>query len=157
MIKYRNIFVFLVLTSSPAFSQSFNNLDSLLAKNFEAVNKRDSVYYLSIIDQKTLLFDKKMYYKNDSAAILNPFINAFRDLIEEFAEMTVDPNFSVTYSNYEFRNKRMTEAKDGNISLHVILILNNNLSVKIPFNVLLRNGQYSIVSPMVVMFVESKE
>ena len=128
MKKLKYIIVFLVLASNSCFSQTFNNLDSLLRKNFEAVNKRDSAYYLSIIDQKILFFDKKMYYKNDSAAILNPFTNAFRDLIGELVEMTVDSNFTVNYSNYEYRNKRIAEVKDGNLSLHVTLILNNNLS-----------------------------
>ena len=157
MIKLKYIIVFLVLTSSSCFSQSFNNLDSLLSENFKAVNKRDSVYYLSILDQKSLFLNKKIVTKKDSLLALKSFTDSFRNLIDELSDMTVDPNFTVAYSGYEFRNKHMIEVKDGNLSLHVTIILNNNLSVKMPFNVLLRNGQYTIISPMMVMFVESKE
>ena len=158
MIKLKYIFVFLVLTSTSCFSQTtFTNLDTLFTKKFDAVNKRDSVYYLSLVNQPFLFIDKNIRSKADSMLILKPFTDAFRDLINELSDMTSSTDFTVKYLSYEFRNKNMTTATKGKLPLHVNLVVNDNFVVKMPIIICMNNGQYSIDSPMTVMFAESKE
>lgn len=158
MIKLKHIFVFLVLTSTSCFSQAtFTNLDTLFTKNFDAVNKRDSVYYLSLVNQSVLFIDKNIRSKADSLVILKPFTDAFRDLIDELSDMTSSTDFTVKYLSYEFRNKNITSASKGKLPLLVNLVVNDNFVVKMPIVIYTNNGQYSIESPMTVMFAESKE
>ena len=153
MIKCKYIVVFLVLTSISCFSQSFSNLDSLLIKNYEAVNKRDSIYYLSLINQTAIYKNAKT--KADSLAIIKPFLKAFHDVIDELTEMAMTSDFTVTYSNYEYRNKNNT--KEGRLMLHVNLIINDSFTVKMPFSINAQDGRYTIESPMLVMVVDNKE
>ena len=158
-MKYHKfIFVSFILISSITFSQTtFNNLDSLLTENFEAVNKRDSVYYLSLVNQPFLFIDKNIRTQSDSLVILKPFTDAFRDLIDELSDMTSSTDFTVKYLSYEFRNKNIATATKGKLPLHVNLVVNDNFVVKMPIVIYTNNGQYSIESPMTIMFAESKE
>lgn len=153
MIKLKYILVFLVLASPPCFSQSFSNLDSLLIKNYEAVNKRDSSDYLSLINQSAIYKNAKT--KTDSLTIIKPFLEAFHDVIDELTEMAMTSDFTVTYSNYEYRNKNNT--KEGRLMLHVNLIINDSFTVKMPFSINAQDGRYTIESPMLVMVVDNKE
>lgn len=158
MIKLKYIFVFLVLTSTSCFSQiTFTNLDSLFTKSFDAVNKRDSVYYLSLVNQTAVFKDKKAKTRSDSAIVLKPFTEAFADLIDELMEMAASPDFVVTYQNYELRNKTMVIPAKGKLPLHVNIVVNDNFVVKMPIVIFKDNDQYFIESPMTVMFAESKE
>lgn len=153
MIKFKYIVVFIVLTSISCFSQSFSNLDSLLIKNFDALNRRDSTYYLSLINQVSIYKNAKT--KTDSLTIIKPFLEAFHNVIGEFTEMAMNADFTVAYSNFELRNKK--DAKDGRLMLHVNLVINDSFSVKMPFAINVYNGHYSIESPMLVMVVDNNE
>lgn len=158
MIKLKYIFVFLVLTSISCFSQTtFTNLDSLFIKSFDAVNKRDSVYYLSLVNQTAVFKDKKAKIRSDSTMVLKPFTEAFADLIDELMEMAASPDFVVSYQNYELRNKTMVIPVKGKLPLHVNIVVNDNFVVKMPIVIFKDNDKYSIESPMTVMFAESKE
>ena len=78
MIKLKHILIFTVLTSFSCFSQTvFGNLDSLLTKNFESVNKRDSIYYLSLINQQFIFKNKNLKSKYDSLHIIKQFLYDF--------------------------------------------------------------------------------
>ena len=155
MERFKYIIVFLALTSIPCFSQSFSNLDSLLIKNYEAVNKRDTVYYLSLINKTSIYKNAKT--KADSLAIINPFKEAFRDIIDEFTELSMSPDYTVAYAGYEIRNKSKSVETEGRLALHVNLIINDSFSIKMPVFIDCHSGLYSIQSPMLVMVVDSKE
>ena len=157
MIKLKHIFVFLVFLSSSCFAQpTFNNIDSLLSKNYQTVNNRDSVSYLSIINQSFIFKDKNLKSKSDSLIILKPFTDAYRDLIDELTEMTSSTNFTVKYIGYEFRNKSMKITHSGSLPIHVQLLVNNTFTIKMPIAVYTEDGRFSIISPMTVMFLEEK-
>lgn len=156
MIKVKYIIVFLVLISFSSFSQFlFNNLDSLLTKQYNALNQRDSVYYLSLINQPAVFINAKT--KADSLTILKPFTEAFNDVIDELAEMAMNPNFTVAYAGYEFRNKNESKGKEGRLPLHVKLIINDSFMIKMPVFINTHKELYAIESPLLVMIVDSKE
>jgi hypothetical protein len=158
MIKLKYIFVFLVLVSSSSFSQTtFSNLDSLLSKNFQAINNRDSVSYLSLINQSAVFSGKKVKSKSDSLMVLQPFKDAFRDLMDNLADMTSGADFTVKYADYEFIHKGARLPENGTVRIHANMIVNNTFSLKMPMAIVIRNGQFSIESPMTVMFLESKD
>ena len=158
MIKLKYIFVFLVLTSASCFSQTtFTNLDSLFTRSFDAVNKRDSIYYLMLVNQMAVFKEKKVKTTSDSLMALKPFTEAFRDLIDELAEMTTSADFTVKYLSSELRNKTMVLPTKGKLPMHVNLVVNDNFVVKMPIVIFINSGQYSIEYPMTVMFAESKE
>lgn len=159
MIKLKYIIVFLVFLSTNCSSQTtFTSIDSLLAKNFETVNKRDSINYLSLINQQLIFKNKPSKTKTDSLLILNPFKESFNLIIESITDMTADPYFTVTYIDYECKNKKTVTAKmNGKIPVHVNILVNNTFTLKLPFIVYATNGLYSIIDPMMVMFVETKE
>ena len=159
-MKFRNyIFFYFIFISFFSFSQPlFTNLDSLFYKNFEAVNKRDSNNYLSLINQTSIFKSKKAKSRNDSILILQPFSMAFNNLIQSLADMASDSNFVVLYSNYELiKPKKDTINANGKISVRVNLIINNAISVKMPFLIHSINNRFYIDTPMLVMFEESKE
>lgn len=155
MIKHKYIFVFLVLTSTSCFSQSFSNIDSLLAKQYDALNRRDSTYYLSLINQSAIFKNAKT--KTDSITILKSYTEAFNNVINELAEMAMITDFTVAYAGYEFRNKNASKEKEGRLPLHVKLIINDSFSIKMPVFIDCHSGFYSIQSPMLVMVADSKE
>lgn len=156
MIKVKHIIVFLVLMSCSSFSQPlFNNLDSLLTKQYNALNQRDSVYYLSLINQPAVFINAKT--KTDSLTILKPFTDAFSDVIDELTEMAMNPDFTVAYAGYEFRNKNASKEKEGRLPLHVKLIINDSFMIKMPVFINVHKELYAIESPMLVMVVDSKE
>ncbi|MES2762118.1 MAG: hypothetical protein V4677_07925 [Bacteroidota bacterium] len=157
MIKLKYIIVFLVLISSSCFSQTtYNNLDSLLSENFQTVNNRDSVAYLSLINQSAVFTGKKAITRMDSLLILQPFKDAFQDMIDNLADMTSGSDFTVKYANYELINRNSKLPENGTIRLHVTLIVNNTFSIKMPMAIAVKNSIYSIESPMTVMFLEEK-
>lgn len=159
MKYHKYIFVSFLLISSVAFSQTtFNNIDTLFTKNFNAVNLKDSSLYLKVLNQSAIFKGKTVKSKSDSLLILKPFTDAYSDLIESLAEMTLSPDFTVEYSNYECLNEKLilTNA-EGKTPIHVNLIINNTFTVKMLFWVMANKGVYSIDTPMIPMFVESKE
>jgi hypothetical protein len=157
MIKLNYIIVFLVLTYTSFFSQTtFSNLDSLLNKNFQSVNNRDVVSYLSVINQKAIFDSNKIEKKSDSLLILQPFTDAFQDLIDNLTDMTSSADFTVEYLDYQLLNKSQKLPENGTIRLHANMIINNTFSVKMPMTIVVKNDQYSIESPMSVMFLEEK-
>lgn len=159
MKYHKHIFVFFLLISSVAFSQTtFNNIDTLFTKNFNTVNLKDSSLYLKVLNQSAIFKGKTVKSKSDSLLILKPFTDAYSDLIESLTEMTLSPDFTVEYSNYECLNKKLILANaEGKTPLHVNLIINNSFTVKMLFWVMANKGVYSIDTPMIPMFVESKE
>ncbi|MBI3518688.1 MAG: hypothetical protein HY062_04960 [Bacteroidetes bacterium] len=153
------ILVCLITVSSVAFSQpSFTNIDTLLAKNIRAVNLNDSVYYLSLLNQPAIFKGKTAKTTFDSLVVLKPFTDAFSDLIESLKEMTLSPDFTVAYSDYEcIDGKKLRPDAKGKTPLHVNLIINDTMLLKMLFWVNINKGLYSIETPMVPMFLESKE
>ena len=89
--------------------------------------------------------------------ILQPFLDSFSELTDNLEDMTVDPNFTVMYSDYELINRNQKLPENGPIRLHANMIVNNTFSVKMPMHVMVKDGLYSIDSPMMVMFLEGKE
>lgn len=159
MKYHKHIFVFFLFISSFAFSQTtFNNIDTLFTKNFNTVNLKDSSLYLKVLNQSVIFKDKNAKNKSDSLLVLKPFTDAYSDLIESLTEMTLSPDFTIEYSNYECLNKKLILANaEGKTPLHVNLIINNSFTVKMLFWVMADKGVYSIDTPMILMFVESKE
>ena len=159
MKYHKHIFVFFLLISSVAFSQTtFNNIDTLFTKNFNTVNLKDSSLYLKVLNQSAIFKGKTVKSKSDSLLILKPFTDAYSDLIESLTEMTLSPDFTIEYSNYECLNKKLIlDNAEGKTPLHVNLIINNSFTVKMLFWVMTDKGVYSIDTPMIPMFVESKE
>jgi hypothetical protein len=159
MKYHKYIFVSFFLISSISFSQpTFTNLDSLLSKNFQAVNLKDSTYYLSILNTSAIFKDKKVITKSDSLMILKPYTDSFRDLINELSDMTASTDFTVTYLDFENVNKRMNIFNvSGKIPLNVNMIINNQFTLKMPFSVYAFDGKFSIQYPMTVMFADGKE
>ncbi len=156
---HKYIFVIFILISSIAFSQpTFNNIDTLFTKNFNTVSLKDSSLYLKVLNQSAIFNGKNPKNKLDSLLILKPFTDAYSDLIESLTEMTLSPEFIVEYSNYECLNKKLILANaEGKTPIHVNLIINNSFTVKMLFWVTANKGVYSIETPMIPMFVESKE
>jgi hypothetical protein len=156
---HKYIFVIFILISSIAFSQpTFNNIDTLFTKNFNTVSLKDSSLYLKVLNQSAIFNEKNPKNKLDSLLILKPFTDAYSDLIESLTEMTLSPEFIVEYSNYECLNKKLILANaEGKTPIHVNLIINNSFTVKMLFWVTANKGVYSIETPMIPMFVESKE
>ncbi len=154
MINAKNIIIFLFLNSIHAFSQThFTSIDSLLAKNFNTVNLKDSSLYVSILNQSSIFSEKKISSKLDSMAILKPFTDAFTHLIVELADMAGTQDFTVNYESYELIGKKEInlQSKDK-IKVNVKLLVNTNFTIKMPFFVSINQGKYTIETPMLVMF-----
>ncbi len=159
-MKFRNYIVAsLIFLSALSFSQPvFSNIDSLLVKNVNALNLKDSSYYAGILNYTVIFKGKKTITKEDSLVVLKPFYEAFSDVIESLKELSVSPDFTVTYSGYECLFKKMDLSKEnGKARLKVSLILNDSFVVRMLFDILVDNGQYSIDSPLLDMFIEEKE
>ncbi|MBC7693828.1 MAG: hypothetical protein H7141_00125 [Burkholderiales bacterium] len=159
-MKFRNyIFVFFIIISSISFSQPvFSNIDSLLKKNTDALNKRDSVYYLSLLNYSAIFKGKVNLTKNDSLLVLRPFTESFFETIESLKEFGLSPDVTVIYSGYECVFKKTDISKvNGKVHLKVSLILNDSFVVNMLFEVVANNGHYSIESPMKDMFIDEKE
>lgn len=156
---HKYIFISFILISSIAFPQpTFNNIDTLLSKNFEAVNLKDSTLYLTLLNKQAIYKGKTPKNKVDSLAIIQPFIDAYLDFIVSVTEMAQSNDFNIIYSDYKCLNNNVDISSSiGKIPIHVNLIVNNTFSVKMLYWVTCNNGIFSIESPMVPMFVESKE
>lgn len=158
MIKLKYIIVFLVLTSTSCFSQTtFSNLDSLLSKNFQTINARDSIAYLSLINQVKVFEGKKAKSSADSIFILEPFLNSFNNLIDNLVDITSSLDFTVRYEDYQMINKSAKLPENGSIKIHVNMIVNNTFSLKMPMTIIVKNTYYLIETPMTVMFLEGKD
>jgi len=133
----------------------FNNIDSLLTKNFEAVNLDDSVYYVSLLNKPAIYKNKNLKNKSDSLKILKPFTDAFSDMIDELRDFAGSSDAEVKYESYTSHNTKEYDAKvTGKIMLQVSLLINNTFTVKVPFMIMGYNGTYTIENPMMVMFAE---
>ena len=159
-MKFRNyIFVSFLILSTISFSQPFfSNIDSLLIKNVEALNKRDSLYYASLLNHSVIFKGKTTLTKQDSLIALKPFYEAFSSVLESMKEMVLSSDFPVAYSGYECLYNKMDLSKaNGKIRLKVSLILNYSFLVRMPFTLMADNGRYSIEFPMTAMFMDEKE
>ncbi len=159
-MKFRNyIFVSFLILSSISFSQPFfSNIDSLLIKNVDALNKRDSIYYSSLLNHSAIFKGKTILTKQDSLIALKPFYEAFSAVIESMKEMVLSSDFTIAYSGYECLYNKMDLSKvSGKTRLKVSLILNDSFLVRMPFTIMADNGQYSIDFPMMAMFIDEKE
>lgn len=153
------IFIFFVFISSISFSQPFfSNIDSLFIKNVDALNKRDALYYTSLLNQSEIFKGKNNLTKQDSLVALKPFYEAFSAVIASMQEMVLSSDFAIAYSSYECMYNKMDLSKaNGKIRLKVSLILNDTFLVRMPFVIMGNNGLYSIEIPMMAMFIEEKE
>lgn len=135
---------------------TFTSIDSLLIKNFEAINLQDSSYYMSLINQPGIFKDKKFKSKRDSLEILKPFAEAYLDIIDELKDLSGSEDIEVKYDGYNPLNSReFNSTVTGKIIVHVKLIINNTFSVQIPFAIMAYNGVYAIETPLMIMFVDN--
>ena len=66
MINAKSIIIFLFLISIRTFSQThFTSIDSLLTKNFNSVNFKNSGLYTSILNQSFIFNEKKLHTKKE--------------------------------------------------------------------------------------------
>lgn len=159
-MKFRNyIFVFFIIFSSVSFSQPvFSNIDSLLIKNIDALNKRDSVYFISLLNHSAIFKEKVNLTKNDSLLVLRPFTESFFETIESLKEFGLSTDVTVAYSGYETVFRKSDISKEhGKVPLKVSLILNDSFIVKLLFEVIADNGHYSLESPMKDMLIVENE
>lgn len=159
-MKYLNyIVVFFITFSSVSFSQpTFSNIDSLLTKNFRAVNQKDSVYYMTLLNQTEIFKDKNAITKSDSLLILKPFRDDFFNTIESFKELVLTPEVTVAYSGYECFFKKTDLSKSvGKVRLKVDLVLNDSFMLKFVMDVTANNGIYYLDSPLLFMYIVDKE
>ncbi|MDF2449609.1 MAG: hypothetical protein K0R26_2113 [Bacteroidota bacterium] len=137
---------------------TFNNLDSLLTKNFKAVGERDSVYYLSLLNQQEIFRNKVVKTKADSLLILKPFTDAFIETHESLKELVLTPDLSVVYSGYEsFAKKTDVSTAVGKVRLIVDLVLNDSFVLKFVMDITANKGIYSLDSPLLFMYVGEGE
>jgi hypothetical protein len=139
-----------------SFAQpTFNSIDTLLTKNFEAVNLDDSVYYVSLLNKTAIYKSKNLKSKSDSLKPLKPFTDAFSDMINELHDFAGSADVEVKYESYTSHNTKEYDAKvTGKIMLQVNLLINNTFTVKVPFMIMGYNGSYAIENPMMVMFAD---
>jgi hypothetical protein len=133
----------------------FNSIDTLLAKNFEALNQDDSVYYVSLLNKAAIYKNKNLKNRSDSLKLLKPFTDAFSEMTDELRDFAGSPDMEVKFESYTSHNTKEYDAKvSGKILLQVNLLINNTFTVKVPFMIMGNNGSYAIENPMMVMFVD---
>lgn len=142
--------------SSTLFSQSaFKNIDTLLTRNFESVNLKNEMTYLTLINKEAVFKGKTAKTKADSSAVLKPFSDAFEDMVKELTDFAGINEIEVKYENYEPLNTNYYNSKvTGKIIVNVNLVINNTFTVKAPFAIMADKGTYTIEHPMMVMFAE---
>lgn len=151
---YSLIFFCLLAFASPA-QRTFNSIDSLLTKNFEAVSLKDSAYYLSLLNISAIAKDKKLKNKSDTLKLVKPFTDAFSDMSKELRDFAGSDDIEVKYESYTSSNTAYYDSKvKGKIMIQVNLLINNTFTVKVPFFVMGNEGVYTIEHPMLVMFAE---
>ncbi|MES2131408.1 MAG: hypothetical protein V4506_03605 [Bacteroidota bacterium] len=154
---YKYSFLVCCFISSASFAQpTFNSIDTLLAKNFEAVNLEDSVYYISLLNHSAIYKGKNAKNKADSLKVLKPFSEAFFDMMDELTDFAGNDDIEVKYESYKSHNTKEHDAKiTGKIMLQVNLLINNTFTVTVPFMITGYNGKYAIENPMMVMFADN--
>jgi len=155
-MKYFNYIWICCCFSSTVFSQpAFTNIDTLLTRNFEAVNLRNVAAYHSLLNTPVIFKSKLSKTKADSVVVLKPFTEAFAEMIRELTDFAGSDDIEVRYENYEPMNTKEYNSKvRGKIIVHVNLVINNTFTVKVPFVIMAYNGTYAIEQPMMVMFAE---
>lgn len=151
---YYSLIAFFITCFS--FAQpSFNSIDTLLSKNFEALNADDSVYYVSLLNKPVIYKNKNLKNRSDSLKLLKPFTDAFSDMIDELRGFAGSSDVEVKYESYTSHNTKEYDAKvTGKIMLQVNLLINNTFTVTVPFMIIGYNGLYAIETPMMVMFAD---
>lgn len=152
--KY-SLILFCVWASMSYAQPTFRSIDTLLMKNFEAVNLKDSVYYISLLNMPVLSKGKNMKHKSDSLKVVKPFMGSFSDMIRELRDFGGTDDIELKYESYKSSNTAEYDAKvHGKILLQVNLLINNTFTVTVPFFIMGYNGTYAIEQPMMVMFAE---
>ena len=155
-MKYLSYMLILCAIAPAAFSQpTFKSMDTLLTKNVEAINLKDSAYYLSLLNQPAIFKGKALKTKADSLKIVKPFLQAFSDMIEELADFAGSSDMEVKFESYRSHSKASDDKITGRILVHVNLLINNTFTVTVPFSIAAYNGTYAIESPMMVMFADN--
>lgn len=145
-------FISSVIVAQP----TFNSIDTLLTKNFEAVNLEDSVQYIALLNHSAIYKGKTIKTKADSLKVLKPFSEAFFDMIDELVDFAGNDDIEVKFESYKSHNTKEYDAKvTGKIMLQVNLLINNTFTVTVPFMVSAYNGKYAIENPMMVMFADN--
>ncbi len=156
MKHFKYILILCCFSATSFFAQpTFTSIDSLLTKNFDAVNLQDSAYYMSLLNHQGIFKDRKIKTKADSLDVLKPFSDAFSDMIDELIDFAGNDDIEVKYESYDPLNSREFNAKvTGKIIVHVKLVINNTFTVKVPFTIMAYSGLYTIENPMMVMFAD---
>ncbi len=145
--------------NSFSFAQlTFASIDTLLAKNFEAVNMEDSTYYFSLLNTPAIYKGKKLKNKSDSLRVLAPFSEAFFEMIDELTEFAGNDDITVKVESYKSHNTKAFDAKvTGKLLVDVNLLINDTFTITVPFIINAYNGVYAIENPMMVMFEDKEE
>lgn len=159
-MKYLNYIVVLFITlTSVAFSQpTFSSIDTLLTKNFRAVNQNDYAYYLTLLNQNEIFKNKNAKTKADSLLVLKPFNEAFFNSVESFKELVLTPEVNVANAGYEgfFKSTDLSQS-NGKVRLKVHLVLNDSFMLKFVIDVTANNGIYYMDSPLYFMYIVEEE
>lgn len=157
-MKFRNLIVAIFLfLSSISFSQtSFSSIDSLLFKVFETLNLNDSSKYISLVNQKALFSDKKVYSKKDSLMIMQPFYDSYSNFRASIDDMVSGNDFTIGYLEFKTTSgKEIDNSVKGKISLKVKLVVNETFSITCPFIVNVGKDGFTSENPLMPMFLEN--
>lgn len=150
-----SLILFCLLASAASSQPSFQSIDTLLIKNFEAVSLKDSAYYLSLLNLKKIMPSKGIRNRSDSLKVLKPFTDAFSDMAAELREFAGTDDVEVKYESYSSGNTSYYDTRaTGKLLIHVNLLINNTFTVKVPFVIMADKGMFTIEHPMMVMFAE---
>lgn len=155
-MKFRNYILIVFLFHSHFFysQKSYSSIDTLLSKVFQAVNLRDSNLYASRINLTHYFISKKIKSKTDSINLMLEVTNDFKSLIEDFIDMTGNPETKIAFNDYQIlSSQNASTLKDGLIRLHVGVLLNNQMIVKMRIVVAKKDNSYSLENPLVSMFL----
>jgi hypothetical protein len=145
--------IFLCLLSARSFSQpTFTSIDSLLSKTYSAVNLKDSAIYVSLLNQTHIYLNKKCKTSSDSLVALKAFTTSFKNLVNELAEISGTPDFTVGLVGYELFNFSNSKG-DDKVRVQVKLLINNNFTVKMLLIINKLKELYTIENPLLVGFL----
>lgn len=154
-VRYSLLLYGLMVMATTQAQPAFRSIDTLLFKNFEAVDARDSVYYLSLLHVKKIIPAKGVKNHSDSLKCLKPFFDRFSEMVAELQDLAGSTEIEVKYESYTSGNTPEYDARlNGKLLLQVTLLINNTFTVKVPMVIVAQNGIYTIEYPMMVMFAD---
>lgn len=158
MKQLKYIVIFILVSSRISYSQtSFSNLDSLLTIVVETINSQDSVKFMNLLHHETIFKDQPCKTKKDSLKVLKSFMEGYKDLRENIADIVVNNDYTVTYQGIENIFKTDMSAKtDKKLVFHVLLIVNNSFILKMPMVVSAVKQSYVLANPFMGMFVDNE-